>query len=102
MYGGSPVIKPHGGLAQRHETNTLRVMPMTADQIVEETARWPVEAVADLLDRIALAKHGGMSATRMEAWTEVALRRSAELDSGKAELVPGDVASAHIRKIVGR
>jgi hypothetical protein len=77
-------------------------MPMTADQIVEETSQWPVEAVADLLDRIALAKHGGMSSARMETWTEVALRRSAELDSGKTELIPGDVASARIRQIVGR
>lgn len=77
-------------------------MPMTADQIVEETSRWPVEDVADLLDRIALAKHGGMSAERTEAWTEAALRRSAELDNGKAELIPGDAASARIRKIVGR
>lgn len=77
-------------------------MPMTADQIVEETSRWPAEDVADLLDRIALAKHGGMSAARTEAWTEVALRRSAELDRGKAELIPGDIASARIRKIVGR
>lgn len=80
----------------------VSIMPMTADQIVEETSQWPVDAVADLLDRIALAKHGGMDATRMDAWTEVALRRSAELDSGKTELIPGDVASARIRKIVGR
>jgi hypothetical protein len=77
-------------------------MPMTADQIVEETSQWPVDAVSDLLDRIALAKHGGMNADRMNAWTEVALRRSAELDNGKTELIPGDVASARIRKIVGR
>jgi len=77
-------------------------MSLTADQIVEETSQWPVDAVADLLDRIALAKHGGMSTARENAWTEVALRRSAELDSGKTELIPGDVASARIRKIVGR
>ena len=75
---------------------------MTADQIVEETSQWPVDAVADLLDRIALAKHGGMDAGRMDAWTEVALRRSAELDGGNTELISGDVASARIRKIVGR
>jgi len=54
------------------------------------------------LDLIALVKHGGMDAGRMDAWTEVALRRSAELDSGKAELIPGDVARERIRKIVGR
>jgi hypothetical protein len=77
-------------------------MPMTADQIIEETAQWPVDAVADLLDRIALAQHGGMDAVRQDAWAEVALRRSAEIDSGQAELIPGHVASARIRKIVGR
>jgi hypothetical protein len=75
---------------------------MTADQIVEETSQWPVDAVADLLDRIALAKHGGMDPARADAWEKVALRRSAELDSGQAELISGDVASARIRKIVGR
>jgi hypothetical protein len=75
---------------------------LTADQIVEETAQWPVDAVADPLDRIALTKSGGMSQARAEAWTQVALRRSAELDSGQVELIPGDVASARIRKIVGR
>ena len=77
-------------------------MPLTADQIVNETSQWPADAVAALLDRIALAKHGGMNAERENAWTEVALRRSAELDSGKTELIPGDMASARIRKIVGR
>jgi hypothetical protein len=75
---------------------------MTVEQIVEETAQWPVDAVAELLDRIALAKHGGMSATRMDAWARTALRRCAELDSGQAELIPGEDASARIRKIVGR
>jgi len=77
-------------------------MSLTADQIVEEPSQWPVDAVADLLDRIAFAKHGGMSAARENAWTEVALCRSAELDSGKTGLIPGDVASARIRKVVGR
>lgn len=77
-------------------------MPLTADQIVEETAQWPVDAVAELLDRIALAKHGGMDAAREDAWVATALRRSAELDSGQAKLIPAEVASARIRKIVGR
>lgn len=92
----------YDGLARKGEIDRLAGMPLTADQIVEETAQWPVDDVADLLDRIALAAHGGMSDARMEAWTEVALRRSAELDRGETELIPGDVASARIRKIVGR
>lgn len=77
-------------------------MPMTLEQIVEETTQWPVDAVAELLDRIALAKHGGMDSERMDAWAKTALRRCAELDNGQAEMVPGADASARIRKIVGR
>jgi len=75
---------------------------MTLEEIVEETTQWPVDAVAELLDRVALAKHGGMSTERMDAWTATALRRSAEIDSGQAELLPGEEASARIRKTVGR
>ncbi len=77
-------------------------MPLTADQIVEETVQWSVDAVAELLDRIALAKHGGMSAERADAWDEVAARRCAEIESGKVQLIPGDVVSARIRTIAGR
>jgi len=77
-------------------------MPMTLEQIVEETAQWPVDTVAELLDRVALAKHSGMSAEREDAWAATALRRCAELDSGQTALIPGADASARIRKIVGR
>jgi hypothetical protein len=78
------------------------LMSLTVDQIVEVTSQWPADAVAELVDRITLAKHGGLTAEREAAWTEVALRRSAELDSGKETLVPGHEVSARIRKIVGR
>lgn len=75
---------------------------MTLEQIVEETTQWPVDAVAELLDRIALAKHGGMDAGRMDAWAATAERRCAELDNGQSGLISGAEASARIRKIVGR
>ncbi|MBK9991319.1 MAG: addiction module antitoxin RelB [Verrucomicrobia bacterium] len=77
-------------------------MRMTVDQIVQETSQWPIDVVAELVDRITLAKHGGLDAKREAAWAETALRRSAELDSGKETLVPGPEVSARIRKIVGR
>ncbi|OAM91670.1 addiction module antitoxin RelB [Termitidicoccus mucosus] len=68
-------------------------MPMTVEQIVEETTQWPVDAVAELLDRITLAKHGGMSAARMDAWAATALRRCAELDGRQAELIADATAA---------
>ncbi len=75
---------------------------MTVDQIVEETRQWPADVVAELIDRIALAKHGGVAPVREAAWSDVAARRAAELDSGQAKLIPGEQVSARIRKIVGR
>ena len=80
----------------------VRTMPLTVDQIVQETSQWPVDSVAELPDRITLAKHGGLAEQRGEAWAETAARRSAQIDSGEETLIPGHEASAQIRKIVGR
>lgn len=77
-------------------------MSLTLDQIVEETRQWPEDTVAELVDRIILAKHGGILPEREAAWAEVASRRSAEIDSGQEKLVPGHEVSARIRQIVGR
>jgi len=77
-------------------------MPMTLEEIVEETTQWPADTVAELLDRVALSRHRSMNADREDAWAATALRRCAELDSGHAELIPGADASARIRKTVGR
>ena len=77
-------------------------MSLTLEQIVEETRQWPEDTVAELIDRITLAKHGGLAPERAAAWTEVAARRSAEIDSGQEKLVPGHEVSARIRRIVGR
>ena len=86
-------------------TGLARISPcmsLTADQIVEETRQWPTEDVAKLVDRIVCAKHGGLSPERATAWTELAARRSAEIDSGEEKLVPGHEVSERIRRIVGR
>ena len=77
-------------------------MPLTLDQIVDETRQLPADTVAELVDRIMLAKHGGLTPERAAAWADAAARRSAELDSGREKLVPGHEVSARIRQIVGR
>jgi len=75
---------------------------MTLDQIVDETRQLPRDQVAELVDRIVLAVHGGIDPKIEKAWTDTAQRRLAELESGKVKLIPGDEVSARIRKIVGR
>ncbi len=77
-------------------------MSMTVEQFFHETNQWPVDIVAELLDRITLAKHGGLTAQRESAWAETAARRSAQIDSGQETLIHGGEVSAQIRKIVGR
>ena len=75
---------------------------MTLDQIVEETSQWPADAVSELVDRIMLAKHGGLASGVEAAWRPVIARRVAEIRSGQVQGIPGDVVAARIRQIVGR
>ncbi len=76
-------------------------MPLTIEQIVEETRSLPREAVAELVDRI-WAAHYADDEVHRKAWSETIQRRVEEIRSGKVQGVPGDEVSERIRKIVGR
>jgi putative addiction module component (TIGR02574 family) len=75
---------------------------MTIDQIVEETRLWPDDTVAELVDRIMLAKHGVDDPALSPAWRSTVARRVEEIRSGKVQGIPGEVVSERIRKFVGR
>jgi hypothetical protein len=75
---------------------------MTLEQIVEETRKLPPEQVTELIERITLAAHGPIDPKNEQAWTDTAMRRLAEIESGKVKLIPGAEAMARARKIVGR
>ncbi|MEO5961745.1 MAG: addiction module protein [Opitutaceae bacterium] len=77
-------------------------MPLTLDQIVDEARQWPDDVVAELVDRLMLARHGVSDPTLSSAWRSTVARRVEEIRSGKVEGIPGEVVSARIRKIVGR
>ena len=77
-------------------------MPMTIDEMVEETRSLPQDAVAELVDRILLAAHGGQTTTHAEAWSTVVHQRIADIRHNKVKGIPGEQTSAKIRKIVGR
>lgn len=77
-------------------------MSLTLEQIVEETRKLPPEQLPELIERITLAAHGPVDPQIEQAWTDTALRRLAEIESGKVMLVPGAEAMARARKIVGR
>jgi len=77
-------------------------MSLTVDQIVEETSRWSADAVAELVDRIMLARHGGVSPEIDEAWRTEIQRRVDDVRSGREKGIPGDDVMAKARKIIGR
>ncbi len=76
-------------------------MAITLDQIVEETREMPSEVVAELVDRILVARHGGVETSVESAWKAEVNRRIAELESGKVKGVPLEESLARARKIAG-
>jgi hypothetical protein len=77
--------------------HTLCIMPITLEQIVEETRHWPPEKVGQLTEDL----HTSEPATQA-AWQQVIGRRVEEIQSGKVQGIPGAEVSARVRKIVGR
>jgi putative addiction module component (TIGR02574 family) len=77
-------------------------MPMTLDQIVEETRQLPADVVAELVDRILLARHGGIEPGIEAAWKTEIDRRMAEIETGKVRGIPVEESLARIRKSLGQ
>ena len=76
-------------------------MPITLDQIVEETSEMPAEVMAELIDRIMVARHGGMEpsvADRGKSKPTAAFLRS---NPGKVKGVPLEESLARARKNAG-
>ena len=76
-------------------------MPMTLEQIVQETREWPQDTRAELVEQILLAAHSGSDLRVEEAWRQETRRRVAEIESGRARGIPLDDALAEARKIAG-
>ena len=77
------------------------MMAISLDQIVEETREMPGEVVAELIDRIMAARHGGVEPSAAVAWKAELDRRIAEIESGKIKGVPLEESLARARKIAG-
>jgi hypothetical protein len=73
-------------------------VPLTLEQIVEETRRWPHEKVTELVDPLSQELNPPEPGNE-EAWKQKARRRLAGIESGKANVVPGDRVSTRIRRM---
>jgi hypothetical protein len=76
-------------------------MPITLDQIVDETRELPSEVVAELLDRIMVARHGGLESAVAAAWKTETDRRISEIEAGAVQGVPLEDSLARARKMAG-
>ena len=76
-------------------------MPITLDQIVEETREMPGEVVAELIDRIMAARHGGVEPSAAIEWKAETGRRVEEIEAGRVKGVPLEESLARARKIAG-
>lgn len=76
-------------------------MPMTLEQLVEESRQLPQDVRAELVEGILLAGHGGIEPDVEESWKQETRCRVAEIQSGQAHGVPLDEALADARKRAG-
>jgi len=77
------------------------IVPLTLEQIVEEARHWAPEKVGELVGRLTEDLHAGDPETEA-AWKSEIDRRVQEIQSGKAQSIPGEEVTARIRKIIGR
>ena len=83
------------------QTVEFFAMSLTLEQIAEETRRWPDDVVAELIDRIVIAKHGGLASNHATQWGKVAEARATESERDPSVLVSAQDVTERIRKIIG-
>ena len=97
----SGMIPLDRGLAEILSWVILSVMPMTLDQLVEETRQLPQDVRAELVERILLAAHGGIDPRIEDTWKRETRIRLSEVESGEAQGRSLDEVLAAARKRVG-
>ena len=73
-------------------------MPLTVEQIVEETRTWSEDQLVLLVHRLADRLHD-IDPRIEEAWRIEAHRRLEEIESGKVQPIPLEESLARIRRI---
>jgi len=80
----------------------MQIVPITLEEIVEETSQLPADVVAELIDRILLARHGGIEPDIEAAWKTEVQCRIGEIETGKVQGIPAEESLARARKIAGQ
>jgi len=77
-----------------------RAMPLTVEQIVEETRTWPEDQLVLLVHRLGDRLHD-IDPRIEEAWRVEAHRRLEEIENGKVQPIPLEESLARTRRIAG-
>lgn len=77
-------------------------MTRKLSDLLAEASQLPYGERAELIDHLIIANAQDIDPTIEKAWTDTALRRLAEIESGKEKLIPGEEVMARARKILGR
>ena len=72
----------------------------SSEEIFREAVALPVDARADLTDRLIASLAEDVSPEVTEAQLAEVRRRIAEVEAGAAELIPGDEVLARVRKLL--
>ena len=79
----------------------LITVPITLDQIIEETRHWPPEKVGELVGRLTEDLHASDPETDA-AWKTEIDPRIAEIQTGKVQGIPAEEVFAKARRILQR
>ena len=76
-------------------------MPITLEDIIQETRRWPPEKVGELVGYLTKDLHAGDPDTNA-AWRSEINRRLEEIQTGKVQGIPAEEVFEKARRILGR
>jgi Putative addiction module component len=72
---------------------------LTLDQLISEATALPDADKAILLDKIVESMAGKIDQSMLLEGVQKAQERIAEIDSGKVQTIPGDIALAQVRRL---
>lgn len=76
-------------------------VPLTLDQIIEETRHWPPEKVGELVGRLTEDLHAS-DPENEAAWKQEIDRRIEEIQTGKVQGIPVEEVFEKAKRILGR
>jgi putative addiction module component (TIGR02574 family) len=79
----------------------LHIVPLTLEQIVEETRHWPPEKVGELVGRLTEDLHASDPETEA-AWKAEINRRIQEIQTGKVEGIPVEEVFEKAKRLLRR